>query len=1477
MSLPLAQPRRAQTSAVTAPAAEKAEATTSTSFATASSAKDDPEPETMSRLPYPNYPHGMDSANLTHNPSQRRSSYPEAEHSQAYPPHYAYMLQPGPVPFTSASSLQPYANQAANLQPVLESSEAGARAARTHFEQAAAAASLNATNALKEQITADVQDAVKALGKRLEDRMDRRDKADDERHTAQLQVLSQVLTALKDLDKRVGRSGDERSVMTRLTAIEFTAGDAWEGRKDPQADDGESADGEEAQAPIATPTIPQSLSSKGSRQPSATPSKEREGSLVHAPENETAPLPDIEVNSPTPTENLPPPPASIVTTGLLAQTEDLFTRSPFDATSSGVQTPAFSDAMELEYPPESSVASAVEPLHQPQQPPQSHQPIEQPPKSTPCTEEDRRLSRVDWSQENQDLGASQHAAIFKPDNSPQAIKASSSYSPRPPMDGSVASLRLETLGDASFMGDEAVGSSTPVKTKVIPVVAPPAVSPLPSPATSPSVSPNLRAGRRLAGSAGRKEEEEEEEAGGVDSDSSVPAIEVFVEEHERDSEDEDVEMEEEGSAVPGAEMDSLDQSMEVEVPEHSLEDDEAKDQSAVWEEVEATKNDSSNAEESRSIQLDEEPARTRARSQSPMHQTGEEASGTPLLSTTVSREPVVEPSSVTQLEENKEEHPNEGGDHSEEEREEERGIGQVGFDVADHEHDVEPASGAREEEPLDREVQDQNQERERELSEEPLFLEGDPSDTEDQDSTTTHHQEDTTVKTEPEPEPAIGNGGQLNGFDPLPDSDLGITSDFDEEEYASAVWMSMQLPSSSPVKAAQGGAESPSSGPRASKSVTPRRSTSVLSRPSPSKGSSQRRPSSSSHSAVREEAEELEEGGKEVNGEVEMETIENDDEHVGQESESPIRSFSTLQPTFKTSPIQQSTPARDKGNPARASTIQPLFEGTDIDADSLPPPPSSSPFCYPDSPGKGKSQEEHVAARSPSLDNVSLGSAAYMPPPAAENVAMDQDTLVDDLTIMPTVEEDDVDGGLEYVDEPEPEPPIAAPTSRVPIIPDDDDDEPPLPKPRQKYISPSVSESEVEAEQEKVDKAASPRTPARPPSAQSQSVSASTRMSQRNRRSPSKADMYLRPSSLSASAGRGDRSPNHPVSRTVIGTPNRTGSPLKSINLSTKLKKPTPRKGPPPASTEDVIEISSGSSPELSPRVLLQQKITKQKQKMEMKKEKEQQQKTARKVSSSSSASGGKGNADTSAEAEADVIDLTMSNAEEEHRQSSDSEPAFDFDSDDSTEIIRGAPRKAAAGAGAASKPPGSQAKAPAAAPVQQKRLADRLLKPGQSAAATRIKRKQRPVVDGDNDDRPLKRAKSVIGAAVPVTKSKLLGGGRHASSASSNNSKGKGKDWSEKGGDSSDGSMIVVKRDKVVKAARTSTGGDSSSSSSSKTPSNRSTSSVLLDEDGARKLRHRTVDSKNNEVKWPTFNKHGSRKFQREVSNTCVLMLVAV
>ncbi|RXW11741.1 hypothetical protein EST38_g14114, partial [Candolleomyces aberdarensis] len=364
-----------------------------------------------------------------------------------------------------------------------------------------------------------------------------------------------------------------------------------------------------------------------------------------------------------------------------------------------------------------------------------------------------------------------------------------------------------------------------------------------------------------------------------------------------------------------------------------------------------------------------------------------------------------------------------------------------------------------------------------------------------------------------------------------------------------------------------------------------------------------------------------------------------------------------------------------------------------------------------------------------------------------------------------------------------------------------------------------------------------------------------------------KADMYLRPSSLSASAGKGDRSPNHPVSRTLFGTPGRKGSPLKSINLSTKLKKPTPRKGPPPpppTSTEDVIEISSGSSPEQSPRVLLQQKISKQKKKMEIKKEKEkekeqqQQQKTTRKVSSSSAASGGKGNADASAEA--DVIDLTMSNAEEEH-QSSDSEPAFDFDSDDSTEIIRGAPRKAAGTGGAASKPPGSQAKAPAA-PVQQKRLADRLVKPGQSAAATRIKRKQRPAVDGDNDDRPLKRAKSVIGAAVPVTKSKLLGrsrAGTHASSASSNNSKAKGKDWSEKGGDSSDGSMIVVKREKE-KGARTSTGGDSSSSS--KIPSNRSSSSsVLLDEDGSRKLRHRTVDSKNNEVKWPTFNKHGSLK----------------
>jgi transposase len=116
--------------------------------------------------------------------------------------------------------------------------EVGHRALHAHLEQAAAA-SVNATNALKEQVTADVRETIEALGKRLEDRMDRRDRAVDEKHATHIQVLGQVLKALKDLDRRVGRSGseDRRSVMMRLAAIEFSAGDAWEGRKDPLAGD----------------------------------------------------------------------------------------------------------------------------------------------------------------------------------------------------------------------------------------------------------------------------------------------------------------------------------------------------------------------------------------------------------------------------------------------------------------------------------------------------------------------------------------------------------------------------------------------------------------------------------------------------------------------------------------------------------------------------------------------------------------------------------------------------------------------------------------------------------------------------------------------------------------------------------------------------------------------------------------------------------------------------------------------------------------------------------------------------------------------------------------------------------------------------------------------------------------------------------------------------------------------------------------
>ncbi|KAJ2914821.1 hypothetical protein MD484_g5612, partial [Candolleomyces efflorescens] len=1486
MSLPFAHRRAIQSSSVTAPAPKNAEATTSTSSAaaatTTSSVKGSKKPtaEAMSRLPFASHPLGVGRNTNNPGPSQRRSTNPEGSQPQGY---YGHLLRPVPgsgPPQLGPSQHHHHAIQPVNvapvsssLQPLLDSVEVGRRAVHAHLDQAAAA-TVNATNALREQVAADVRDTVEALGKRLEDRMDRRDKAEDERNSMNLRVLGQVLERLKDLDQRVGRSGpeDTRSVMMRLSAIEFSAGDAWEGRKDPLADqdDEEPSDVENAQAPIAPTSLNASSSSRSSKetskQPSAAPSaKEREESAAHDAEI-TKQLPEAPVPSTASLLLLPPPAplpagsssAAAASAGRINVVSPTDKEPPSHAVYRKRQALIQSGLVAREF---GSWCFCI---------------------STYVYISSFFLYLLVYITQSA-VHPDASTAIFKPDVSPQAIKASSSYSPRPPMDGSVASLRLETLGEASFIGGDGTheAGTTLEKEKlaapVIPLVARPEVSPLPSPDTSRSASPVIRRSGgvlEVSGPPGSTkgqemvvEEPEEAEAGMddslLDALDSLPAIEVLVEEEDEEDGDEDVEMKEEEveeGGVLGAGMDSSDHSLEVAMEEVEVEASEEQPDSVEDEREDGTHSDlqkdgtdivegesSANVDDDVPTQPDDEPTRT---SQSPLRQTSAEVGQAP-LSTTASGEDATEPSSVNHLDEAQPEERLDGGDdgdHGEgddEDQSKELDVEQDDLDVPDH--DTEPALEVSTEEPVHQDESEDKEQRQPSLEpDEPLFLDGGHSDSEEQDST-----------------------GQVNGFDPLPDSDLfdNIPSD-DRDEFAEAIWMSMQLPSSSPSRATErqdspeiaiqesplrNGKQVASAVVSPSKSATPRRSTSIFPLSSPSKGSglSSRRPTPRpSRSAVREAEE--------------REDLEND--------ESPIQSFSTFQPSFKTSPIQQSTPARGKAKLGGASTVQPSssFSQVDIDIDSLPPPPSSSPFCYPEFSGAPDNeapevvQEEEGAARSPSPEHVSLGSGAHVPPDE-DAMHQDTDTSVEDLTIIPVMEVEEEagdDGGLEYVDEVEPQ--LAAPTPRVPIFQDEDDDDiPPLPKPRRKYRSPT-SDSEVDSEpeaEEKVEKksaAAALCTPARPPS--SQSASASARGPQSLRKSPSKADMYLRPPSLAASASRGDRSPNHPVSRTLIGTP------LKSINLSTKLKKATPRKSLPQAesaSTQPVIEISSGSSPEQSPRVLLQQKITKQMKKKEIKKEKAQQQQQQK--ANASSSSGGKDNADTSADA--DVIDLTMSNAED-GGQRSDSDHAYDFDSDDST-IIRGAPRKVfgtSRVAPAAPKPPASQAKAPAA-PVQQKRLADRLLKPGQSAAATRIKRKQRPAVDGDSDNRPLKRARSALGAGVPAAKSKVLGSsraGRHASSASSNTSKGKGRASLDIGGDSSDGDMIVVKREKNLKGA--SAGGPSSSSS--KTPSNRSSSSsILIDEDGSRKLRHRTVDPKNHEIKWPTLNKHGSRKFQREVS----------
>ncbi|TEB20617.1 hypothetical protein FA13DRAFT_206405 [Coprinellus micaceus] len=394
----------------------------------------------------------------------------------------------------------------------------------------------------------------------------------------------------------------------------------------------------------------------------------------------------------------------------------------------------------------------------------------------------------------------------------------------------------------------------------------------------------------------------------------------------------------------------------------------------------------------------------------------------------------------------------------------------------------------------------------------------------------------------------------------------------------------------------------------------------------------------------------------------------------------------------------------------------------------------------------------------------------------------------------------------------EDEPPLAESPQEQLFLPGDDDDELSFPPSRPKSsLSLQVQTRDVSEEVPEATSTPKPKVAPKPvpsalasiPRTTSASISASA---QGPPRTPSRTRAYSgmsTPIHLSAGSGLGGRMDSHPASKTLVPTPSRKGAlsrrleeenrnrersnsvassivvskrsivPLPStpkVKPTTPARASTSTKGKTaPTPSAEVIEISS--SPEASPNVArtnAQDVISKRARRLEAKKREKERDKDV-KVKKESMGEKGKGRTST---ASGVVIDLTSDKDEDDDeggssnkakakgKQStkeptedkgdsgSDSDPPIDGDSDDSAEIVATVPLR---------RNPIQATRTGSSSSQQPSRsIADRLKKPGYSAAATRLKSlpMKRPK-DGDSgDDRPMKRAreaKAGRGGFVPT------------------------------------------------------------------------------------------------------------------------------
>ncbi|TFK26621.1 hypothetical protein FA15DRAFT_272928 [Coprinopsis marcescibilis] len=618
--------------------------------------------------------------------------------------------------------------------------------------------------------------------------------------------------SFKSLKKWIGQGeeGDERSLMTRVDALGFTVGDIWERSKDAGAN-------KDGQAP--------QIIRKEYNNVALSPFKR---SAVNGPEKTPIQVEGTPSAEPLATYHTQERSVAALTaegegTGEKIQPGEQAAK----ATSSEEDI-----EMELSYPEEEEEEEAVH-FSEDNPPTVSQQiqtePVETPLKAGLSTKVDWRKSLDPIEERSESSGITTSMGSFRPAMPTFSLRSANWGGSNPPTEGSVSELRMPMSGDPSFIGDNSLlVTSTPRANALL--AARPEFSPLPSPSPSRSASPRPSSSNQITvdHSSEPKDEEEDHTAemseheddvdmDDIDASKEQPALVVAqatppstrsvspqqanpaakpveTESHtplrtpEPSEHEDDVQMEEGLSkeSLPAAtesvaagesdhEFDEStvgdDEEANAQVVEHTSADAVVEQLSITEDEVEEADPTESfeQAELSVSIQADVNVPET-GEFETPGAEEGQEEEVDQLVEDSMERdedqEMVLDEPMIETLDKQSDD-----GDGDEQEDSHDNGLATL--DSVDMEQ------------PLTQEIQEL----------EKMLAPG---------SSPRHNAEGPPAPEEPlfPAEPNVNSDDEEASEAPqmIPTNDIEIPSDVDEDEYAEAVWLSMRMPSSSPLR-----------------------------------------------------------------------------------------------------------------------------------------------------------------------------------------------------------------------------------------------------------------------------------------------------------------------------------------------------------------------------------------------------------------------------------------------------------------------------------------------------------------------------------------------------------------------------------------------------------------------------------------------------------------------------------------------------